>query len=112
MLKNRRGFTLLEIIIAVAIVSILATIATTHFIRAKEMANTNVCCTNLRQIQEAIQNWAMENDKELTDKPTIEDLVPQYIQKWPACPKKNTSYVPVSVNETPTCPIDPEHHHL
>lgn len=112
MLRNRRGFTLLEIIIAVAIVGILGTIATIHFIRAKEMANTNVCCTNLKQIQNAIQNWALDNNVELTDKPAIEDLVPQYIRTWPACPKKNTPYATTTVNEPPVCPIDPTNHHL
>lgn len=111
-MKNRRGFTLLEIIIAVAIVGILATIATIHFIRAKEMANTNVCRTNLKQIQDAIQNWVMENNKEPSDKPTVEDLAPQYIQKWPACPKQNTPYETTTVNELPVCPVDPANHHL
>lgn len=111
-MRNKKGFTLVEIIIVVAIVGILSAVATIHFIRARQMARNNICVTNLKQIQDAIQNWAIGENMDATDIPTTGDLVPRYIQSWPACPQRNQSYEPCAVDEVPQCPTDPGNHHL
>lgn len=102
----------MEIIIVVAIVGILSTVATIHFIRARQMARNNICITNLKQGQDAIQSWAIGENMDAMDVPTTADLVPAYIQTWPACPQKNEPYEPCAVNETMKCPTDPDNHHL
>ena len=102
----------MEIIIVVAIVAILATVATVHFIRARQMARNNICVANLKQVQDAIQSWAIGENMDAADVPTTDDLVPRYIQSWPACPQKSEPYEPCAVNEIPKCPTDPENHHL
>ncbi len=105
MLRKRGGFTLVEIMIVVAIIGLLAAIAIPNFVKARETAEKNACIANLKQIQGAIQVWAIDQGKASTDVPTTDDLVPDYIKKWPAC--KSTAYaVPATVATDPVCPND------
>jgi prepilin-type N-terminal cleavage/methylation domain-containing protein len=54
------AFTLVEIMIVVAIIGLLAAIAIPNFMRARAKSQQNACINNLRQIDSAINEWAME----------------------------------------------------
>lgn len=100
----RRGFTLIEIMIVVLIIGILLAIAVPNFVKARESSRTKACIGNLKQIQAAEEQWAMENKKGSSDTPTDADLfgATVYIKTKPLCPSGGT-YTIGAVGAAPTC---------
>lgn len=98
------GFTLVEIMIVVAIIGLLAAIAVPNFITAREASQKSTCVANLKQLQGIKNTWAIENKKLGTDIPEKTDLYGPtvYIRDEPFCPADGT-YKLMSVSEKPTC---------
>ena len=61
--KNRGGFTLVEIMIVVAIIALLAAIAVPNFLRARKRSQATRILEDLRMIDAAIDQYAIENNK-------------------------------------------------
>jgi prepilin-type N-terminal cleavage/methylation domain-containing protein len=61
--KNRGGFTLVEIMIVVAIIALLAAIAVPGFLRARKRAQASRVLNDLRLIDSAVDQYAIENNK-------------------------------------------------
>ena len=104
--SRRSAFTLVEIMIVVAIIGLLAAIAIPNFIKAREASQKNACIANLRQLDGAKNTWALEQKKTNTDSPVDADLfgATLYIRDKPACPANGT-YVLNTVQSKPTCNI-------
>lgn len=102
--RSRKGFTLIEIMIVVLIIGILLAIAVPNFIQARDSSRTKSCVANLKQIDAAIQQWAMDNKKTGTDTVTMTNLLGTYIKgsTAPACPGGGT-YTLTTVDAVPTC---------
>jgi prepilin-type N-terminal cleavage/methylation domain-containing protein len=107
-LMGKGGFTLVEIMIVVAIIGLLAAIAIPNFIKARETAQKNACIANLRQISGAKTLWALDSGP---GDPDWGDLVPDYIQKQPSCPT-GASYNINPLATEPTCNSGADGHAL
>src|SRR5437867_5896537 len=89
--SRKAGFTLVEIMIVVAIIGLLAAIAIPNFIRARTTAQKNACINNLRQIDGAIQQWALENKKGPNDGVAFTDIS-TYLKNSVICPAGGTTF--------------------
>lgn len=103
-MRRKAGFTLVEIMIVVAIIGLLAAIAIPSFIRARQTTQTNTCINNLRLIDAAKQQWALETGQTSDAVPTEDDIVP-YLKNnvMPQCPLGG-DYIINAVNVDPACP--------
>ncbi|MEI6561994.1 MAG: prepilin-type N-terminal cleavage/methylation domain-containing protein [Verrucomicrobiota bacterium] len=78
--SRRGGFTLVEIMIVVAIIALLATIAVPNFLRARLRSQATACKQDLRMLDAALEQYAIENNKQGSSKVTFNDLKP-YIKE-------------------------------
>jgi prepilin-type N-terminal cleavage/methylation domain-containing protein len=103
--NRAQGFTLVEIMIVVAIIGLLAAIAIPNFVRARNTSQKNSCINNLRQVDGAKNQWALENNKVDTDTPQNSDITP-YLKGGavPSCPA-NGSYTLGNVATLPSCSL-------
>ncbi len=99
------GFTLLEIMIVIAIIGMITAIALPNFLKTRTHARRQICIENLSQIESAKQMWGLEQGKKEGDVPGQSDLVGStlYIKKMPDCPAGGTySFQAIGVNATCT----------
>jgi prepilin-type N-terminal cleavage/methylation domain-containing protein len=85
MRSSRYGFTILELMVVVTLISLLTAIVVPHVLNARDRANQKTCINNLRQIDQAIQLWAADSKSLPTDIVTHTNLAP-YLRKLPTCP--------------------------
>jgi prepilin-type N-terminal cleavage/methylation domain-containing protein len=104
--KRNRAFTLVEIMIVVLIIGILMAIAVPNFVKARESSRKQTCISNLKQIDQAKEQWAMDNRKNAGDACAFSDIVGAnaYIKSEPSCPSGGT-YTVAAIGTNPTCNI-------
>lgn len=106
-LRSAAAFTLVEIMIVVAIIALLVSIAIPNFRKSREVAQYNVCFENLKQIEAAKQLFGMESAKKNGDDVSESDIVGPalFIRKMPECPAGGTySIGAIGANATCTIP--------
>ena len=93
----------------IPLIGMLAYIAIPNFVKARNTAQMNMCISNLRQIDGAKQQWALENKKEPTDTPTAQELDKFLPTSFTTlkCPAGGV-YTINAVGQTPSCSI-PQH---
>lgn len=106
--QNRKsGFTLVEIMIVVAIIGLLAAIAIPNFVKARTSAQKNACIASMRQLEGAKENWALENKKtEGTAVTGSETAINAFLRgsQAPVCPGGGT-YTYAAVGTAPSCSL-------
>jgi prepilin-type N-terminal cleavage/methylation domain-containing protein len=106
--KNNKGFTLVEIMIVVAIIGLLAAIAVPNFVQARQTARTNSCINNLRLLDAAKEQLALETNMADGAAVAAGALLDPYLKGGFAntrCPATGTSaaYTPNAIGTSPAC---------
>ena len=111
--NHKAGFTLVEIMIVVAIIALLAAIAIPNFVKARTSSQKTACIANLKQIDGAKATWAMEMKKSSSATPVATEIfgATLYIREQPGCPGGGT-YALLAVDTKPTCTLSTEGHTL
>ncbi len=108
-MQKKKNFTLVEIMIVVAIIGLLAAIAIPSFVKARNVSRMNACINNLRLIDAGKEQWALEHNANTGD--TVVDAeVNEYLKGSanPICPAKG-SYTYNTVGIDPACDGDATH---
>jgi prepilin-type N-terminal cleavage/methylation domain-containing protein len=118
----RSGFTLVEVIIVVAILGLLAAIGIPNYVKVRAHAQANTCINNLRIIDASKQQWALEMRRSGDSAPDEADLMPYLVRgnsgRVPVCPSGGSeatfelSYEINVVTNPPACLILPDTHKL
>ena len=110
-MKLKKGFTLVEIMIVVAIIAILAAVAIPNFLKYRADARTQSCVSNMKQLQTAAESWRTTQG-DPTAVPGVSDLVgmetTKYIRKASiTCPEGGDYTISTAEGSTAitvTCP--------
>ncbi len=109
---KKRGFTLVEIMIVVAIIGILVAIAVPGFLKAREKAQQNACLEAQEKMEGAVDNWALDEGKTTGDQANASDIIGYslYLKEQPTCPldQNNVTYSNGEVDEGPDPIVIPE----
>ena len=105
LMRKKEGFTLVEIMIVVAIIALLAAIAVPSFVKARTKSQDSACVNNLRLIEGAKDQYGLENDNVAA---TLTNIVPDYLKAAPDCPAGG-GYTIGAYGVDPICSVGGNH---
>ena len=103
-MKQNKGFTLVEIMIVVAIIALLAAIAIPSFMKSRADSRQSACINNLRLIDHAKQQLATASSTMLDSvTPVWTDLSPYFKGSGTPFCRQGGSYAINAITSNPTC---------
>ncbi len=101
--RRQRGFSLVELMIVVFLLTVLLGIAIPGFVNSRQKSRQRTCVSNLRTLDQSKEQYAMENRLAPGDEVTMEQLSSPYLRgRTPECPSGGT-YTLNPVGAVPTC---------
>ena len=95
--EKKSGFTLVEMMIIVAIVGVLATLMIIKIMKARDYARLNVIYSNLRTVETAKEQWALDNKKNTGDPVADVSVLTNYFRSGSLQEVIQEAYVPNDV---------------
>lgn len=88
---SKGGYTLVEIMIVVTIIAIFLAIAVPNYFKSGKISARNICINNLKQIDGAVERWAIDNNMPEGTVPSVsqEEDIYNYVDGGkPVCPSR------------------------
>ena len=89
-MKQQKGFTLIELMIVIAIIAILAAILVPNFIRARAQGQLTACKSNLKNVGTALEMYSTDWAGKYPATASLAILTPDYLKTIPTCPAAGT----------------------
>lgn len=98
-LRARRGFTLIELMIVIAIIAILAGILIPNYVRARAKSQLSACMAGMKSVATALEVYSTENAGHFPV--SLSSLTPNYLKSMPTCPSLHSdTYSPGYISST------------
>lgn len=85
-MRNKKGFTLVELMVVVVIIGILVAIAIPVYNNTQTAAKAKACSANIRIMEGAVQMFRANSADGSTYPAALTDLAPDYVKALPTCP--------------------------
>ncbi len=92
-MRKKRGFTLIELMIVIAIIAILAAVLVPNFMRVRRTARFNACLSNVKNISTALESYSVDHGGQYpTSSTELQQLADEYVGKPMTCPQTKGPY--------------------